>query len=421
MKNCLFAFRERRIQLTNKISSLKSTRIINRLFGSIYTLTLILTLTSCAVDLDDDDGIKTMAAGINHTVALKADGTLWAWGGNSDGQLGDGANTDCNTPVRVVGKDGIGYLEGVTAVTAGWYYTVALKADGTVWAWGSNADGQLGDGTKIPRKTPVQVNDLVGVKAVAAGINHTVALKADGTLRAWGDNTYGQLGIGTTDTYRNTPVQVVNLDNVVAVAAGNHTVAIKNGGTLWAWGSNYSGQLGNNSVSTTINTPVQVKGAIGSGDEFLKDIITVFAGLSHTLAIKNDGTLLAWGQNGNGQLGLGDGGASKESFPKPVGTDKNWALISGGSLYTIAGKSDGTIWAWGLNNYGQLGLGHTEDKSSPQRLGQAADLVKVSAGNLHSAALRRSGILWTWGDNQDGQLGDGTNYNRSKPGLVKWD
>jgi len=195
-------------------------------------------------------GVTAIAAGGFHTVALKQDGTVWAWGNNDYGQLGDGTQTYSPTPVQVSG------LSNVTAIAAGDYHTVALKQDGTVWAWGWNYAGQLGDGTWTDSPTPVQVNGLsTNVTAIAAGGYHTVALKQDGTVWAWGLNGNGQLGDGT-QTYSPTPVQASGLYNVTAIVAGDaHTVALKQDGTVWAWGWNYAGQLGNG-TTTDSSTPV---------------------------------------------------------------------------------------------------------------------------------------------------------------------
>ena len=248
-------------------------------------------------------GLGRMATA-THTIYVKDDGTVWAWGNNNNGQLGDGSATSKNTPVQVSG------LYSMTAVAAGSGHTVALKNDGTVWAWGNNSTGQLGNGNFTPSNpTPAQVSGLSGMSsgvviAVAAGYDHTVALKNDGTVWAWGNNATGQLGNGNI-TPSNTPVQVSGLSGVTAVAAGfGHTVALKSDGTVRTWGNNTKGQLGNGLTNgTTIDSaiPVVVSGMVG-----VTDIAAGYEG-SVVLkgAFKGDGTVWAWGSNSNGQLGNG--------------------------------------------------------------------------------------------------------------------
>jgi len=232
-----------------------------------------------------------IAAGLYHSITLKSDGTVWTWGDNQHGQLGDGTATDRTTPVQVQG------LTGVVAIAGGSYHSLALKSDGTVWAWGSNSSGQLGNGTTTKSYTPMQVQGLTGVVAIAAGGKHSLALKSDGTVWAWGDNWYGQLGNGTT-TNRFTPVQVQGLTGVVAIAGGYyHTIALKQDGTVWTWGYNWYGQLGDGTSSPHRTTPVQVQGLTG--------VVAIAGGYYHTVALKQDGTVWTWGSDSYGQLGDG--------------------------------------------------------------------------------------------------------------------
>src|SRR5690606_37773733 len=242
------------------------------------------------------------AAGGNHSLALKSDGTVWAWGYNNYGQLGDGTTGNKTTPITVEGVGGPGELADVAAVAACEDRGVALESDGSGGAGGVNDGGQLGDGTPADRHTPVRGGGLTDVVAVAAGWQHSIALKSDGTVWAWGWNAYGQLGDGTTGitAYKTTPVQVKGpggngyLTDVVAVAAGyQHSLALKSDGTVWAWGWNDSGRLGDG-TTTDRSTPVQVKGPGGNG--YLTDVIAVAAGHNHSLAIKSDGTVWAWGR-----------------------------------------------------------------------------------------------------------------------------
>ncbi len=249
-------------------------------------------------------GVVTVAAGDRHALALKRDGTVWAWGYNPYGQLGATSQETCEiantnlpcsrTPLQVAG------LSGVTAVGAGSRHSLAIKSDGTVWAWGLNSFGQLGTESNDTcsgapcSATPIQVGGLSGGTALAAGHDYSLAITSDGTVWGWGRNEAGQLGTGAT-TNADTPAQVAGLTGVKEVAAGqDHSLALKNDGTVWAWGSNEFGDLGTGPTNN-MSTPVLVAG--------LSDVVAVAAGEDHSLAAKADGTLWAWGLNNIGQLG----------------------------------------------------------------------------------------------------------------------
>ena len=265
------------------------------------------------------------------------------------------------------------FFKDTKEVSVGEYHTAAIKNDGTLWTWGSsNGCGVLGDGTTFDIDTPVQVGVDRDWIAVSAGVNHTVAIRedADGnrTLWAWGLNTYGRLGDGTT-TDRYSPVQVridasTFFKDVKTVSAGNaHTVAIKNDGTIWAWGYNGEGQLGDGTTTNRSN-PAQVK---IDASTFFKDVKTVSAGWYHTVAIKNDGTIWAWGYNEYGQLGNGKSGVDEYSnFPVKIGD--RWKAVSTMNYHTAAIRDDGVLWTWGYNYYGQLGDATMENRSTPVRV-----------------------------------------------------
>jgi len=351
-----------------------------------------------------------VSAGNSFTVALKSDGTVWSWGYNYFGQLGDGTTTTAKrTPVRVTG------LTDVISVSAGHTHTAVLKADGTVWTWGYNWYGQLGDGTIINKHAPVQVTGLTGVIAVSAGDEHTVALKADGTVWAWGHNWTGQLGTSTTTMYQSsTPVQIVGLTGITAISAGHsHTVALKSDGTAWAWGNNSHGQLGDGSTTWGgVPQPVQVAG--------LADIIAVSVGSRYTVALKADGTAWAWGYNYYGQLG--DGTTADRHTPVQITGLTGVTDISAGAVHTVASTLGGTAWAWGSNNRGQLGDGTETDRHTPVQVTGLTGVTAVSAANssgatVHTIALKSDGAVWAWGDNWYGQLGlgDYTSTNSFTP------
>ena len=304
-------------------------------------------------------------------------GTLWAWGENDYGQIGDKTMSDKNTP----SQESTGATNW-SFIAVGRDHTVALKWDGTLWAWGRNWAGQFGDGSRSSKTTPSQESTgATNWSAIATGYERTVALKSDGTLWAWGENDYGQLGDGTiVDKF--TPTQEsTGATDWSAIATGfNHTVALKSDGTLWAWGRNRFGQIGDGSrVTETIPTQESTWATNWSA---------IASGGYHTVALKSDGTLWAWGWNTNGQLG--DGTKSEKTTPTQESTGAtNWSAIASGGYHTVALKSDGTVWAWGENSFGQLGDGTIADKTIPtQESTKATNWAVIAAGWYHTVALK---------------------------------
>jgi alpha-tubulin suppressor-like RCC1 family protein len=365
-----------------------------RLFGNRFTAVLVW-LSAIVGQL----AVQTARA--DELLPLQS-GSVWAWGSNAFGELGDGTTTGRLTPVQTVG------LTNAVAIVGGRDHSLALRSDGTVWAWGSNSIGQLGDGTATDRLMPVQVLGLAGVVAIAGSRSHTLALLSDGTVWGWGQNIEGQLGDGT-NTNRATPVQVVGLSDVVAVAVGSfHSLALRGDGTVWAWGSNNVRQLGNGTASNSL-VPVQTSN--------LTDVVAIAASGSHSLALLADGTVWGWGRNGDGELG--DGTTNQYLVPvQTLGlTDVVQVACGGGASangHSLAVTADGKVWAWGENSSGQLGDGTTSDRWAPVQTISLTDVVSVAAGGRHSLALRAGGTVWAWGQNS-GRLGDGTTINRSTP------
>lgn len=333
------------------------------------------------------DDVIDIAAGSYHSLALKNNGTVWECGGYSYGEYGGTGN-----PTVAIQAES---LSNINCIAAGGESNFARKSDGTVWAWGSNAYGQLGDGSVRYSPIPIVSPELSDfTEAIAARDDNSLAIKEDGTVWAWGNNARGQLGDGTT-TVRSAPVQVTGLTDVISVVAGDHhSLALKEDETVWAWGDNSYGQIGD-STKTNRSTPVQVIG--------LTDVISVAAGDSHSLAVKEDGTVWAWGDNARGQLG--DSTKIYKSAPVQVLGLTGVISVAAGDSHSLALKEDGTVWAWGFNARGQLGDGTTTDRSTPVQITGLTGVIRIVTGGNHSLAIKEDGIVWAWGNNYYNQLG----------------
>ncbi|WP_080835882.1 OmpL47-type beta-barrel domain-containing protein [Cohnella massiliensis] len=447
-------------------------------------------------------GIVKISASYAHSLALSEDGMVWAWGDNTYGEVGDGTAVQQRTkPVRAA------HATGMTDIVAAEFYSFAIKSDGSIWSWGNNAYGQLGNGTTTGQATrglvqgvpypsdtivPVapqqltavdktsssillqwgEATDNHGVKeyrvyrgtslietiavegkslesatrytvtglspsttytftvkaldyagnssagsneitekttsampiSVSADSNHTLALKSDGSVWSWGSNSSGQLGHGT-QTNSLVPKQTINLASVIEISAGSSfSLALKGDGTVWGWGNNSIGQLGNNTTQN-VNTPQQISG--------LNSVVAIAAGSTHGMALKSDGTVWTWGMNVYGELGIGS--TTAKYTPTLVPTLSGVKSISAGGGTSFAVKADGSLWAWGANSYGQLGDGTTRNKTTPVQITGISGVSEVSAGRNHTLALKTDGTVWSWGNNGGGKVGDGTTTQRNSP------
>ncbi|OLD64987.1 MAG: hypothetical protein AUI47_03400, partial [Acidobacteria bacterium 13_1_40CM_2_68_5] len=366
-----------------------------------------------------------VSAGFAHSLALKSDGTVWGWGYNGDGELGTGSAsvTPVTAPVQAVN------LTNAVAVVAGNWHSLALKKDGTVWAWGYNDSGQLGNGTTStnPTSTPVQVSDLIGIVAIAAGGYHSLALKADGSVWAWGDDTSGQLGNGSTAN-ASRPVRVSGISAATAIAAGGyHSLALANGG-LYSWGNDYYGQLGDGGyydsamplriqAGTSITRIVAgefqsmaIAGATGgilqwgynypnsvAPSTTLTNVMAIAAGGRQSMALEASGQISQWGLT-----------IAKTPVAVP-GAPSNISLIASGGFHDLVLQQGSsypytTVWAWGFNGDGQLGNGSLLGSATPMTVGWPPTASILAAGRYFS--LVGSGIsVYGWGDDFRGQLG----------------
>lgn len=333
----------------------------------------------------------SLAAGSAHALALRSSGEVFSWGANAKGQLGQGFTSPYSyTPAQ------ISALGAAEAIAAGESHSLALLGDGSVRAWGSNLYGQLGNGNNTDAATPVSIAG--SFIAIAAGYRYSLAVKTNGEVLAWGYNGAGQLGDGTTSN-SNGPVTVnvaaqVPLSLAQTVTAGDsHSLALRGDGTVWAWGRNLRGQVGQPQSMSFVNRAVQVQG--------LSSITAIAAGANHSLALSSNGTVWAWGRTHDDQF---------NATPQQVSGLSNVAAIYASGNHSVAVRADdGLVWTWGANEARQLGrdtLGQPD--ASPDPVPNLGWATAAAAGNNFSFALLTSGLVMGWGANDQGQLGIGS-------------
>ncbi|NQW60229.1 hypothetical protein HQ459_05540 [bacterium] len=344
------------------------------------------------------NGFTQVSAGTSFTCALKSDGTVWCWGLNTSGQLGDGTTTLRSRPVQVTG------LSGITSVESSSDYSCALKSDGTVWCWGNNGFGQLGNGTTTTANTPVQVSSLTGVTQIATGYGHVCAVKSDGAVMCWGWNVMMNLGTGTT-TSSSTPVTPTLLTSATQVTAGAYGgCALLTDATVRCWGAGGSGQLGNG--GTTYQTSTKTQPSLLTGVSQLSN-----AKGQHTCAIMPDKTIKCWGYNDHGQVG--NNASANQLTPTLITTIADVVNVSSSNHTTCAVKTDGAAWCWGWGGWNQLGNGSTTDNFVPTEVPNVSGASQISAGYTHTCVVLSDTTIKCWGKNDKSELGDGTSTNRA--------
>lgn len=349
-----------------------------------------------------------VACGSNYAFAIKSDGTLWTCGYATPFAPGTGYPF-------MQQPDQLGFDSDWEQVACGSDHNFFIKKDGSLWGSGFNMDAGIGNGTtgNVNPFFPEKVGSANNWASVTCGFHQVLGIRSDNSLWAWGWNAGGILGTGSGALTILVPTLVGADKNCAQVSFGDrHAIAIKTDGSLWGWGENTWGQIGDG-TKNDLPTPTRI------GTE--TDWKLVKASGSFNMALKTDGTLWAWGNNSSGELGIGT--TVTQFRPSQIGTDKNWMSIDcnqdKGKGFAMAIKTDGALWAWGANEYGQLGDGTTNNRLLPIQVGSDTDWMKVVCGDNFVYAIKKDGTLWSWGSNESGQLGYGDLSGSYIPKKVK--
>ena len=334
-------------------------------------------------------------------------GKLFAWGNNENGQLGQNNTTRYSSPVQIAGTNWSSKMVGLDGNSNAHYASSfsVIKYDGTLWSWGENEHGRLGDNTSVDKSSPVQIPGTTW-ESIAGEVEHRAAIKTDGTLWVWGYNIVGQLGLNSTTQYAS-PVQVPGTTWSKVSCGYRSTMATKTDGTLWLWGVSSDGSSGTNQPpSVQYSSPTQIPGTTWQHPYRMRE----FSG-----AIKTDGTLWMWGRGYDGATGQNN----RTDVSSPIQVPGTWKEISGGTQpYVVAVKTDGTAWGWGNGRQGQLGQNQGSANiyySSPTQIGTDTTWNTISAGYYASVGTKTDGTLWTWGNNTN--ISDGSEANSGALGL----
>ena len=357
-----------------------------------------------------------IASGTNHSLGITTAGVLYSWGDNTGGELGNYSVVKQSSPVAVSAPS---VIYTWSKISSGGSHSIAIRSDGTLWAWGFNTSGQLGNLSVTTVNSPVLVSGppLASWSSISAGISHSIGITTTGLLYAWGANASYQLGVGNT-TPVSSPILVsgpatTSWSFIATSEASQHNLAISTTGLLYGWGVNTSGQVGNSSI-TTPTSPVLVSGPATTSWS------VIAAGGNHSLGITSTGRLYAWGLNTSGQVGV----ATLTTVSSPVlvsgPATTSWRSIAGGGIHSLAITTTGILYGWGLNTAGQVGNASLTTVSSPVLVSGPATTSwsSVAAGSSHSFGITTIGQLYGWGQNTSGQVGINSLTTVSSPVLV---
>jgi len=355
--------------------------------------------------INEDESIETeewlaSSSGNSHTCAIKADNSLWCWGGNTKGQIGqDNATAFYSEPTELVPDSGSKWL----SISANGDHSCAIRKDNnSLWCWGSNQTGQIGNGLTENANIPTLIDEGSSWEKISLGTDHSCGIKNNSNLWCWGDNTHSQLGDGTTAA-SSIPKQIGAASNWSEISLGDQfSCAIDADSSLWCWGSNDRNQVGDGDT-----TDVSIPTAISDDSDWN----SISSGDAHSCAIKTDSSLWCWGDSLYGQVAQNIDAKTPTREP----SESSWLTVAANGSHSCAVKNDHSLWCWGFNSQGQLGNSTTTSQSSPAPVVADSNWIDLSLGLDHSCAIRDNGSLWCWGNNIQSQLGDGSSTNSITP------
>ena len=364
------------------------------------------TYKSKPVKISGISNVKKAVIGFYCSLAITENGDLYIWGLNYDGRLGLGHTNDAIIPTKMTS------LSNIVDISSGYGYYMAVASSGDLYTWGSNVTGQLGigvSGSQYNIETPKKVNGISNVKSVSAGSYHAAAVTKTGDLYTWGSNSGGQLGDGT-GVSKYSPTKIISISNVQNVSASyTHTMAVTSSGDVYSSGANGNGQVGNGTNTkqltlTKISLPEKIQQISASGGSFG----------AHSAGVSNAGKIYIWGSNGSGQIG--DGATAKKATPTIVEELPNHKKIQAARGSTLLLSDLGDVYVWGSSgSWGQLGLGSITNVLYPTKIPELSNIKDIDANSEHALALTNNGEVFAWGYNANGQIGDGTTTVKSTP------
>jgi alpha-tubulin suppressor-like RCC1 family protein len=361
-------------------------------------LVAVVTLGISAAQADSFEDWANVSAGGLHSCGVRKNGKLYCWGSDSSGQIGDGSDT---TPDHAPHR--IGTMLDWSSASAGYTHSCGIRHGGKLYCWGSDADGQIGDGgSNSDANAPRRIGDLADWNSVSAGDDHTCGIRKGGKLYCWGNDAYHQLGDGNDGTAATKPRRIGVHEDWANVSAGRyHTCGVRKIGKLYCWGNDGAGEIGDGDTPGYATTPRRI------GDH--QDWANVSAGILHSCGVRKIGKLYCWGSDGNDQIGDGDNPTTATS-PRRIGDFLDWASASAGQYHSCGVRKNGKLYCWGGDGSGQVGDGLNfgpDPATAPRRIGDFLDWSSVDAGDFHSCGIRAGGKLYCWGGDTSGQVGDG--------------